>query len=96
MSACGGRVERPRIRPKSPGLDLLKNLNNPGVRKLAIISNSVSSAGKRPGRVFQDASMQMTRCPSRAVGSHFRVFSKYPKDIISRLSFISVYNCREH
>ena len=84
--ACGGRAERQQIRPKSPGLDLLKNVNDSGVRKLAINSNSVSSAGKCPGRLCQKLG------PCTAAGSHFRVFSKYLQDIISRLSFVSVYD----
>ena len=79
-------VERPQIRPKYPGLDLLENVNDSGVRKLAINSNSMSSEGKRPGRLCQ------TPGPCRASGSHFREFSKCPQDIISRLSFVSVYN----
>ena len=48
LRACGGCAERPQIRPKSPGLDMLKNVNDSEVRKLAIHSNSVSYAGKRP------------------------------------------------
>ena len=50
----GSQMEvRPQIRPKSPGLDLLKNVNDSGFKKLAINSNNVSSAGKRPGRLYQ-------------------------------------------
>ena len=75
-----------RLYQKSPGLDLLKNVNHSGLRKLSINSNSVSSAWKRPGRLCQ------TPGPCRAAGSHFRVFSKYPQDIISRLSFVSVHS----
>ena len=59
------------MRPKSPGLDLLKNVSGSGVRKLAINSNSVSSAGKRPERLCQ------TLGSSKTAGSHVRVFSKY-------------------
>ena len=60
-----------------------------GVRKLAIASNSMLSAGKHPGRLLSDTrSMQGCR-------NHFRVFSKYPQDIISPVSFVSVYNCQE-
>ena len=69
--------------------DLLKNVNDSGIRKLAINLNSVLSAGKRPGSLYQ------TLGPRRAAGSHFRVFSEYPEDIISRLLFVSVNNCRE-
>ena len=47
---------------KSLGLDLLKNVKDSGVSKLAINSNSVSSAGKRPGRFCQ------TLGPCRAAG----------------------------
>ena len=61
----------------------------PVVRKLAINSNSASSVEKRPGRFCR------TLGSCRTVESHFHVFSKYSQCAISRLSFISVYNCRE-
>ena len=83
-------AERPQIRRKSHGLDFLKNVNDSGVRKLAINSNNVSSAGKRPGRLCKTLGL------CRAAGSHFRVFSKYPQDIINRFLFVRVYNCQEH
>ena len=73
-----------------PGLDLLKNVSGSGVRKLVINSNSVLYARKRPGRLALSDTRPMQGC-----GSHFRVFSHYPQDIISRLSFVSIYNCRE-
>ena len=38
---------------KYPGLDLLKNVKGSGVRKLAINSNNVWSAEKRPERLCQ-------------------------------------------
>ena len=63
----------PTRRRASPGLYLLKNVNDSGVRKLAINSNSALSAGKRHGRLCQ------TLGPCRAVGSHFSVFSEYPQ-----------------
>ena len=85
--ACSGCVEWQQIKPKSAELDLWKNANESGVTKSVINPNSVSSAGKRPGSQILG--------PCRAGGSRFRVFSKYPQDIISRLSFVSVYNCRE-
>ena len=66
-----------------------KNINGSGVRELAINSNSVQSARKRPGRLCQ------TLCPCMAAGSHLCVFSKYFQYVISRLLFVSVYNCRE-
>ena len=43
-------AEQPQMRPKSPGLDLLKKVNGSEVRKLSI---SVSSGGKHPGRLCQ-------------------------------------------
>ena len=83
--------ERPQIRLKSPWLDLLKNVNDSEVRKLAVNPNSVSSAGKRHRRFCQT----IGPCSLRVAGSHFLVLIKYPQDIISRLLFVGVYNCRE-
>ena len=75
--------------PLRPERSRGKNINGSGVRELAINSNSVQSTRKRPGRLCH------TPGPCRAAGSRFRVFSKYSQDVISRLLFVSVYNCQE-
>ena len=51
--ACGGRAERPQIRPKSSRARFVEKRQWFWVRKLSINSNNVSSAGKRPGRLCQ-------------------------------------------
>ena len=71
----------------SSGLDLLKNVDGSGVRRLTI--NSKYFSRKHTGRLCQ------TLDPCSAARSHMHMLSKYPQYIISLLSFVSDYNCLE-
>ena len=84
--AWGGPAERPQIRPKNLEFwitSMVPGLESSHQFKYSVVGREVCWKTRSDTRSMQ------------AAENYFRVLSKFPQDVISRSSFVSVYNCRE-